>query len=140
VQDLDGQITYWNKGAERLFGWTAAEVIGLKVQEFLYRESDEFMDGVAGVLKDGSWNAEVTDKTKAGNEVLVESRWTLLRDDRGKSKSVLSINTDITEKKKLETQFLRAQRLESIGTLAGGIAHDLNNVLGPIIMAVDLSR
>jgi PAS domain S-box-containing protein len=140
VQDLDGQITYWNKGAERLFGWTTAEVIGLRVQEFLYRDEETFIDGVAAVLKDGSWSAEVTDMTKAGKEVLVQSRWTLLRDDQGKSKSVLSINTDITEKKKLEAQFLRAQRMESIGTLAGGIAHDLNNVLGPIIMAVDLFK
>jgi two-component system, cell cycle sensor histidine kinase and response regulator CckA len=140
VQNLDGQITYWNKGAERLFGWTAAEVIGLRVQEFLYRDEDEFVDGIAAVLKDGTWNAEVTDVTKDGKQVLVQSRWTLLRDDQGKSKSVLSINTDITEKKKLEAQFLRAQRLESIGTLAGGIAHDLNNVLGPIIMAVDLFK
>jgi signal transduction histidine kinase len=48
------------------------------------------------------------------------------------------LNTDITEKKKLENQFLRAQRLESLGTLAGGIAHDLNNVLTPILMGVDL--
>jgi len=140
VQDLDGQITYWNKGAERLFGWTAAEVIGLRVQDFLYRDEDSFVDGIAAVLKDGLWNAEVSDVTKAGKEVLVQSRWTLLRDDRGKAKSVLTINTDITEKKKLEAQFYRAQRLESIGTLAGGIAHDLNNVLGPIIMAVDLFK
>jgi PAS domain S-box-containing protein len=140
VQDLDGQISYWNKGAERLFGWTTAEVIGLRVQEFLYRDEETFIDGVAAVLKDGLWSAEVTDLTKSGKEVLVQSRWTLLRDDQGKSKSVLSINTDITEKKKLEAQFLRAQRLESIGTLAGGIAHDLNNVLGPIIMAVDLFK
>jgi PAS domain S-box-containing protein len=140
VQDLDGQITYWNKGAERLFGWTAAEVIGLRVQDFLYRDEESFVEGIAAVLKEGSWNAEVTDLTKEGNEVLVQSRWTLLRDDQGKSKSILAINTDITEQKKLEAQFLRAQRLESIGTLAGGIAHDLNNVLGPIIMAVDLFK
>lgn len=140
VQDIDGQITYWNKGAERLFGWTAAEVIGLRVQEFLYRDEETFVDGIAAVLKDGTWNAEVTDFTKDEKQVLVQSRWTLLRDDQGKSKSILSINTDITEKKKLEAQFLRAQRLESIGTLAGGIAHDLNNVLGPIIMAVDLFK
>src|SRR4029450_10605283 len=77
VQDLDGQLTYWNKGAERLFGWTTAEVIGLRVQEFLYRDEETFIDGVAAVLKDGSWSAEVTDLTKAGKEVLMQSRWTL---------------------------------------------------------------
>ena len=77
---------------------------------------------------------------KDGREITVEGRWTLVRDAGGNPKSILAINTDITEKKKLEAQFLRAQRMESIGTLAGGIAHDLNNVLGPIIMAVDLLK
>jgi nitrogen-specific signal transduction histidine kinase len=61
-----------------------------------------------------------------------------VRDENGVPRSVLVINTDITEKKRMETQFLRAQRMESIGTLAGGIAHDLNNVLSPILMAIDM--
>ncbi len=61
-----------------------------------------------------------------------------MRDNEGKPKSILIINTDITEKKKLEAQFLRAQRMESIGTLAGGIAHDLNNVLTPVMLSVQM--
>ena len=68
----------------------------------------------------------------------MESRWTLVRDDQGAPTSILVINTDVTEKKRMESQFLRAQRMESIGTLAGGIAHDLNNVLSPILMAIDM--
>jgi signal transduction histidine kinase/CheY-like chemotaxis protein len=92
------------------------------------------------LLRDGAWSGELASQTKGGQEVLVEGRWTLVRDEFGDPRSVLSINTDVTDKKKLEGQFLRAQRMESIGTLAGGIAHDLNNVLGPIIMAVDLFR
>jgi signal transduction histidine kinase len=75
-----------------------------------------------------------------GAEIVVESRWTLVRDERGQPKSILVINTDVTEKKRMESQFLRAQRMESIGTLAGGIAHDLNNVLSPILMAIDMLR
>src|SRR5690242_21315557 len=70
--------------------------------------------------------------------ITVEAHWTLVHDKEGQPKSILSINTDITERKKLETQFLRAQRMESLGTLAGGIAHDLNNILAPILMAVQL--
>ncbi|HEY5035794.1 MAG TPA: response regulator, partial [Chthoniobacterales bacterium] len=68
------------------------------------------------------------------------SRWTLLRDEEGRPRSILMINTDITEKKKLETQFLRAQRMEGIGTLATGMAHDLNNILAPIMMAAPILR
>ena len=71
-------------------------------------------------------------------KIIVESRWTLVRDEKGQPNSILVINTDVTEKKRMEAQFLRAQRMESIGTLAGGIAHDLNNVLSPILMAIDM--
>jgi nitrogen-specific signal transduction histidine kinase/ActR/RegA family two-component response regulator len=63
-----------------------------------------------------------------------------VRDAGNRPKSILLINTDVTEEKKLEAQLLRSQRLEGIGTLAGGIAHDLNNVLTPIIMAVNMLR
>src|SRR5262249_20167814 len=61
-------------------------------------------------------------------------------DDAGQPKAKLVVNTNITEKKRLEAQFLRAQRMESIGTLAGGIAHDINNILTPILMGVDILR
>jgi signal transduction histidine kinase len=79
-------------------------------------------------------------KTMKGKEVVVSGRATLMRDRHGAPQSVLIINTDITEQKKLESQFLRAQRLESIGTLASGVAHDLNNILAPILMCAPLLR
>ena len=71
---------------------------------------------------------------------MVRSRWTLVRDELAEAKSILIINTDITEQKKIEEQFLRAQRLESIGILASGVAHDLNNILVPILMTAPLLR
>src|SRR5262249_33938988 len=73
-----------------------------------------------------------------GREILVSSRWTLLYDAAGRPKSKLVLNTDITEKKKTEEKLLRAQGLENIGRLAGGIAHDLNNILAPLTMGADL--
>src|SRR5207245_7674877 len=83
---------------------------------------------------------ELRQVTKDGREVLVNGRSTIVRNPDGTPRSVLSINTDVTEQKKLEMQLLRAQRLESIGTLAGGVAHDLNNVLGPILMGAESLR
>jgi signal transduction histidine kinase/CheY-like chemotaxis protein len=71
---------------------------------------------------------------------MVESRWTLVRDEAGRPQVVLVIDTDITERKRIEAQFLRSQRVESIGNLAGGIAHDLNNVLAPILMGVGILK
>ncbi len=73
-------------------------------------------------------------------ELVVESRWTLLRDEEGNPKRILIIDTDITEKKAIETRFLRSQRMDSIGALASGVAHDLNNALAPVIMGTELVR
>jgi PAS domain S-box-containing protein len=70
----------------------------------------------------------------------IESNGSAIRDENGNVSRVLVVSRDITEKKKLEAQFLRAQRMESVGALAGGIAHDLNNVLAPILMAVEILK
>ena len=85
------------------------------------------------VTQNGAWQGELEKVTKQGKDITVASRWTLVRDEAGNPKSILTVDTDITEKKQLESQFLRAQRLESLGTLASGIAHDLNNMLTPVL-------
>ncbi len=92
------------------------------------------------MLVTGEWSGELRQLNKNRQELIIQSRWTLIRDKEGNPKSVLGINTDITEKKKIEAQFLRAQRMESIGTLAGGIAHDLNNILAPIMLSIELLK
>ncbi|KAM3094250.1 response regulator [Phormidesmis sp. 146-35] len=139
VRDLQHKIVFWNKGAERLFGWKAEEAIGQNVNQLMYRKaSSQLKEAVNTVLEKGEWIGELNKITKSGQEVIVESRWTLVRDDAKRPKSILTVDTDITEKKQLEAQFFRAQRLESIGTLASGIAHDLNNILTPILAASQL--
>src|ERR1041384_1375586 len=139
VRDLNHNILFWNKGAEKIYGWSAEEVIGKNVEGLLYKEhSTQFDAARQSIIRTGEWKGEMRQTRRDGTEIIVESRWTLVRDDHGQPKSILVINTDITEKKRMESQFLRAQRMESIGTLAGGIAHDLNNVLSPILMAIDM--
>lgn len=139
VHNLDWQSTYWNPSAERLLGWTAAEARTRNVQELLYKKHGEkFAEARAAVMNQGEWMGQLPQTTKAGKDILVESRWTRVCNAEGKPTSVLVINTDITERNKLESQLLRTQRLESIGTLAGGIAHDLNNVLTPILLGVEI--
>ena len=141
VTDLDQRILYWNKGAEFLYGWTAAEAIGQFANELLFKKDpSHLMDALKSLMSKHEWKGELRQTTQAGAEIIVESRWTLVFDTDGRPKSILVINTDITEKKKLETQFFRSQRLENIGMLASGIAHDLNNVLSPIMMAVPMLR
>jgi PAS domain S-box-containing protein len=139
VRDLEGHVLFWNKSAERIYGWAADEVVGKNVRLFLYaRGTDEYTRAMQSLMARGEWMGEMRHGTRDGKEKIAEARWTLVHDEDGKPKSILSINTDITERKKLETQFLRAQRMESLGTLAGGIAHDLNNILAPILMALQL--
>ncbi len=139
VRDLDNRIRYWSRGAERLYGWTAEEAVGRPVQELIYQgDLSQLADATRIVVEKGEWNGELRHITKGGREVIIEGHWTLVRDAEGNPKTILAINTDITEKKKLEAQFLRAQRLESIGTLASGIAHDLNNILSPITMGAQM--
>jgi PAS domain S-box-containing protein len=139
VRDLDSRIQFWNNGAESIYGWTAAEAIGLKTTQLFSPEISAAVTIAAQTVREqGAWQGELHKLTKTGKEVIVESRWTLVRDEAGNPHSILSVDTDITEKKQLEQQFLRAQRLESLGSLASGIAHDLNNVLTPIVGAAQL--
>jgi PAS domain S-box-containing protein len=134
VQSLENKILFWNPGAERLYGFTSAEALGKNVNELLYRHSLPQLEKIHQVLsKEGYWKGELHQVTKNDKDIIVASRWNLVYDEQGNPKSTLIVNTDITEKKQLESQFLRTQRLESIGTLSGGIAHDLNNILTPIL-------
>jgi two-component system, cell cycle sensor histidine kinase and response regulator CckA len=139
ILDLDQQILFWNKGAERLYGWQADETLVMSANELLDHDA---LPGVEDIQKTvtqtGKWQGELPQVTKHGKEILVESRWTLMYNERGQPKSILVVNTDITQKKQLETQFLRSQRLENLGILAGGIAHDLNNILTPILTTAQL--
>ena len=141
VRDLKQNILFWNKGAEKIYGWSAEEVLGKNAGALLFKDrSGQFDAACQAIIQNGEWKGEMHQQRRDGSDIIVESRWTLVRDDRGQPKSILVINTDITERKRMESQFLRAQRMESIGTLAGGIAHDLNNVLSPILMAIDMLR
>lgn len=141
VQDLDNKILLWNKNSEELYGWKSEEAIGKQSDELFSTEPlPQNLEIFQTVLKDGSWQGELQKTSKSGKKLIVESRWTLINNEHYQAKSILVIDTDITQKKQLEKQFLRAQRVESIGTLTSGIAHDLNNVLSPILMSAHLLK
>jgi two-component system cell cycle sensor histidine kinase/response regulator CckA len=141
VRDPDDRVTYWNRGAERMYGWTAGEAVGRTAADLFLKDRPEVIEEAERVLRDtGAWSGELRQGAKDGRPLAVDSLQTLLRDADGRPAGKIVINIDVTEKKELEAKFLRAQRLESLGTLVSGIAHDLNNVMTPILMAVKLLK
>ncbi|HUF03441.1 MAG TPA: PAS domain S-box protein [Aridibacter sp.] len=141
VCDLDFRVIYWNKGAERTYGWEAGEILGKHVYDVTCEGNRQMLEEAAEALAEkGEWQKEVGNVDKEGRTITVFSRWTLVRSDDGKPDYYLILNSDISDLKRAEEHLLRAQRMESIGTLAGGIAHDLNNILSPILMAVEMLK
>jgi PAS domain S-box-containing protein len=140
VHDLDGRITFWNKGAERIYGWTRDESVGRRLDDILYIDPKKFHESHAIALEKGEWIGDHRHISKDNRELIMETRFSLMREKDGSPKSVLGVKTDVTEKRKIEVQFIRAQRMASLGLLAGGIAHDLNNVLTPIMLSIDVLK
>jgi len=140
VTELDDTLRFWNKGAERVYGWSCAEALGRKSMELISIPSGDVANPVETLLQNGGWSGERRQKTKTGQVIIVFARLALVKDAAGQPASIFVIDTDITEKKQLDARFMQAQRLENLGALASGIAHDLNNVLSPILMASAMLR
>ncbi len=139
VLNMDDRICFWNRGAERVYGWPAGTATGRNALELLATQSlAEHAEAAQQAITKGEWVGELRHRTRDGKEVIVASRWTLVCDPTSRPQSRLIINTDVTEKKRLEARFLRAQRMEGIGTLAGGVAHDFNNLLTVILGYTDM--
>lgn len=140
IQNLEGLVIYWSMGAERLYGLPSFEAIGRPLPRECGEDRETLALARRTVLERGDWRGEIPNTTTTGTPFVVESRWVLLRDQAGNPQSVLIINEDAAESRLLEEERLRAQRQECIGNLAGGIAHDLNNILQPISIALDIFR
>ncbi|HET8956931.1 MAG TPA: PAS domain-containing protein, partial [Microcella sp.] len=138
VRALDGRIRYWNRAAAELYGWPAGEVIDRFERELLYDAPDDYDAATEATLRDDYWSGEIDQRTRSGRALVAECRWQLLRDAEGMPEAIFAVMSDVTADRKAQEARLRAQRMESLGTLAGGIAHDLNNVLTPILMSVQL--
>jgi PAS domain S-box-containing protein len=139
--DLGHHIKFCNPAAERLFGWTAAELKGRPLRDvFAFSSGDRDLKVGTILSATSDWRGEIRGYDRKGKALTIETSITVLRDEAGRPVGKLSISSDITEKKKTEEKILRAQRLDSIGMLAAGISHDLNNVLAPIGMASALLR
>ncbi len=141
VCDLDNRIVSWNRGAELLYGYSAAEAIGQNAIDLLFGSHREAWEtGTRTVLQGGIWITELPQSDREEREFIVEHRRSLIYDDDGQPKAQMILHFDITDRKREEVLQRRSQRMASIGTLAGGISHDLNNVLTPILMSAKLMK
>jgi two-component system, cell cycle sensor histidine kinase and response regulator CckA len=142
VLDLDKHVRYWNKGAERMYGYSSVEVMGRNVMEFLCDENSlkDFQDVYECTLQNADWSGELHQIKQNGEAIISDCRWTLVRNANGDTTGILQVCTDVSERKRLELRFLQAQRMESIGMFASGIVHDLNNVFSPILFGVNVLK
>jgi len=141
VVDLEGQVLYWNEGAERIYGYTKEEMMGKKLADFLYpreeilkREEERLMHQYMGRVKKGEVvsNVEVNRQTKEGKEIITSMTISPLRNAEGKIIGASRICKDITHLKKAEEKLILAERLSSLGELTAGVAHELRNPLAGI--------
>jgi PAS domain S-box-containing protein len=115
AHDLEHRITYWNKGAERLYGWSAQEAAGRSVAQLLYKDPEAFQRASEQVIQTGEWVGEMHQIGKDGRSLVIVGHWTLVRDAAGQPKSVLAINTDITGRKKTDEALkMQGRVLESM--------------------------
>jgi PAS domain S-box-containing protein len=132
VRDLDGIITYWSAGAVALYGWTKGEAQGKVAEELLRTEFPRPLAEIeAAVVREGAWEGEVTHTRRDGTRLVVASRWALQRDDQGSPLAILELNTDVTERLRLEAERAERARLEGVVLAARTMEHELNNKLTP---------
>lgn len=140
IKGYNGNILYWNKGAENLYGWRKEDVVGKQLSDVIKYSPEEIQDVIKGVENDGEWFGEMVTFTRDGEQRTTYTRWSRIGTFEGDENPVLIISSDISEIKNLEERLQRIQRLENLGMLSSEIAHDLNNVIQPILMSSDILR
>jgi len=134
VADSNRVIMSWNGGAQKLYGWTEQEASGKVLHELLQTTCPTSIAAITDELRRNKhWEGEMVQTCRNGQTVTVDSRQVLLPDTAASPGGMLEINRDITDRKRLEGQLFQSQKLESLGRLAGGVAHDFNNILAVVI-------
>jgi PAS domain S-box-containing protein len=141
VRDIHDVITYWNAGAEELYGWQREEAVGRVARELLKSKLPKPIGAIAKELaKVGRWQGEIAHTKRDGTVVIVASRWSLQRDDKGRPVATMVTNNDITEQHRAEGELHQAQselahvtRLTTLGELTASIAHEVNQPLAAVV-------
>lgn len=140
VHDLNDVVLAWNPMAEKLYGWAADEIIGRAITKIFYLDAEPRSEAVEALRDQGSWEGELRQIDRNGDEYLVQVRQQLHRSATGQPAAVISFNTNITEERKKEDAAERAHHVQSSSILAGGFAHELNNALAPIMLSAAMLK
>ena len=141
VRAMDGVVTYWNRGAEALYGWTTAQAVGKVTHVLLKTVFPLPLEQIeAAVLSAGRWEGELVHTKQDGTQVVVASRWSVQRDEWGAPVAILVTNNDITERQRAEEALHLAQaelahvtRVATLGELTASIVHEINQPLGAVV-------
>ena len=145
IATLDGRIVFLNPEGRKILGINEEkDISSTTIPEYVHEaDRERFQKQVLpGLNRDGHWDGETLFRNfKTGEPISMWQRvFFITEPESNRRVNIVTVARDITARKSLEAQFLRAQRMESVGTLAGGIAHDLNNVLGPILMVAEVLK
>lgn len=142
VTDAQRRVLEWNRAAEELFGYTREQMVGQRRPDFQHPEDEVKVRPELNVAlrEHGRWAGQYRILRPDGQERLVESEAVQVRGPDGRTLASMSISRDITERRRVEDAMLKAQRMESLGQLAGGLAHDFNNLLSAILGSVSLAH
>ncbi len=129
--DLEGRILYWNRAAEKLYGWSREEALGRNILDVTPsdRSRAEAETILARLRRGESWTGEFEVRRKDGSTFPVLTTSAPVEDPEGRLTGIIGVSTDLTDRIELEERLRQAERMEAIGRLAGGVAHDFNNIL-----------
>jgi len=144
VRDMNLVVIYWNRGAEELYGWTAAEAQGTSSAELLKTVFPVPLERIkAQLVSHGRWEGELSRTKKDGTQVVVACRWSLQRDDKGEPTAILETNNDVTDRKRaedardrlrqLEADLAHINRVSTMGELTASLAHEIKQPIGAAV-------